>query len=244
MLVKLIVILAVSLISVFPVQAGSVVETTEFEKELNIALGDGAGEIAEIIQKYLEEEPAYLIIYEAMEVAEYDEEVVSTIMFFVEDGDEIMFYNQPLRTFLSVEEAQRMADAINSGHEADYLQVNLGYFIDIIDLYDGIEVETAEGVKVMDSEAAYDYLINGLEGNEDYPYNHRERQELLVTALVDKMDSSDGIPSLTGIIPILYNGVRQIESNRTFMGKVGIGLKFINHGFENIKLYQPEPADY
>ena len=243
MIIKLILILVIFISSVLPIQ-GSQLEATEFEAEIGINLGDGAGEIAEIIQNYLKDDPAYLIIYESMEVSEYDGEVVSTIMFFVNEGDEIKFYNQPLRTFLSIEDAEKVAAAINSENEADYLRVNLGYFIEIIDLYDGIEVETADGLREMDSKAAYDYLVNGLEAYDQYPFDHRERQELLVNSLVEKMDQSDGIPSLTGIISILYNGVQQIDSNRSFMGKVGIGIRFVNYGFENIEFYQPDPEDY
>ena len=244
MFLKILLVFILIILPIAPGHANHVRIETDFEQDINVALGEGAGEIAEIIQKYLKENPAHLIVYEAMEVKEYDEEVVSTIMFFVDKDNELKFYNQPLRTFLSIKEAEKVSNAINLGHEADYLRVNLSYFIDIIDFYNGIEVRTAAGLKEMNSEIAYDYLINGLDINGGYPYDHRERQELLVTALIDKMDSSDGIPNLTGIISILYNGVRQIDSNRSFMGKVGIGLNFINHGFENIKFYQPEPKDY
>ena len=239
LLVILLIFLPVNLTGVEGVDASA-----DIERELNLSLGEGSAEIADIIQDYLKTQPPFLVVYEAMNIAEFDEEVVSTIMFFIEEGDDLKFYNLPLRTFLPVEEAEKITDFLVDTDDFDHLRVNLGYFIEVIDLFGGIEVYTADGYIEMDSEDAENYLIYGLEDYGSYPYDHRERQELLMLALIEKMDQTDGIPSITNALSILYNGIQKIESNLSFLGKARLGIRLMNYGFENIEFYQPEPEMY
>lgn len=219
----------------------SIISSSRTERETGISLGDGAGEIADILADKLNGE-AFLIIYEAMEVSEFENEVVSTIMFFLKEDEQIYLYNLPLRTFLETENAKKIAREVNGHLDTDYLKVNLGYFIDIIDLYGGIEVETAEGIKFMDSEAAAAYLESGL--YDEYPLDHRVRQENLINGVIAKMSSYDGNPDSLESLSILYNGAERIDSNLGIIGKSLLGIRFMNYGFENIEFYQPVPEDY
>ncbi|MGM0413954.1 MAG: hypothetical protein ACQEQP_02085 [Bacillota bacterium] len=215
--------------------------SSKIELKTDVKLGDGAGEIADILADKLNGE-AFLIIYEAMEVSEFENEVVSTIMFFLKEDEQIYLYNLPLRTFLETENAKKIAREVNGHLDTDYLKVNLGYFIDIIDLYGGIEVETAQGRKFMDSKAADAYLKTGL--YDRYPFDHRVRQENLMKGVIAKMSSYDGNPDSLESLSILYNGAQKIESNLGMLGKSLLGIRFMNYGFENIEFYQPLPEDY
>jgi len=215
--------------------------TSRIELKTGINLGDGAGEIADVLTDSLNGQ-AFLIVYEAMEVSEFENEVISTIMFFLEETEQIYLYNLPLRTFLNSEDARKIAREVNGHLDTDYLKVNLGYFIDVIDLYGGIEVETAQGRKFMDSKTADSYLESGL--FEGYPYNHRVRQENLMNGVIAKMSGYDGNPNLLESLSVLYSGAQRIESNLGMLGKSLLGLRFINYGFENIQFYQPLPENY
>lgn len=219
----------------------SIISSSRTERETGISLGDGAGEIADILADRLKGQ-AFLIVYEAMEVSEFKNEIVSTIMFFIEEDEQIYLYNLPLRSFLDPGDASKVAREVNGHLDTDYLKVNLGYFIDIIDLYGGIEVETAQGRKFMDSKAADSYLKSGL--YDRYPFDHRVRQENLMKGFIAKMSSYDGNPNFLESLSILYNGAQKIESNLGMLGKSLLGLKFINYGFENIEFYQPVPENY
>ncbi len=218
-----------------------VLGSSRTELKTGINLGAGAGEIADILATRVNGQ-AFLIVYEAMEVSEFDGEVVSTIMFLLEKDDQIYLYNLPLRTFLEAEAARQIAREINGHLDTDYLKINLGYFIDVIDLYGGIEVETASGRRFMDSKAADAYLKAGL--YDEYPLDHRVRQENLINGIIARIASYDGNPNFLDSLSILYNGAQKIESNLGFLGKSLLGLRFINYGFENIEFYQPEPENY
>ncbi|MBF8437747.1 hypothetical protein I0Q91_11685 [Halanaerobiaceae bacterium Z-7014] len=219
----------------------SVISSSRVELETGVNLGEGAGEIADIIADKLNGQ-AFLILYEAMEVSEFENEVVSTIMFLYEEDDQIYLYNLPLRTFLDTEDAQKIAREVNGHLDTDYLRMNLGYFIDVIDLYGGIEVETAEGIRSMDSEAADSYLKSGL--YDEYPLDHRVRQENLINGVIQRMSNYDGNPDFLESLSILYSGAQRIDSNLGFLGKSLLGIRFINYGFENIEFYQPAPENY
>ncbi len=219
----------------------SVISSSRVELETGVNLGEGAGEIADIIADKLNGQ-AFLILYEAMEVSRFEDEVVSTIMFLLREDDQIYLYNLPLRRFLEFEEARKIAKEVNGHLDNDYLKINLGYFIDVIDLYGGVEVETAQGRKTMDSEEADSYLRSGLD--DDYPFDHRERQENLINAIMAKMSSDDHDVNFLEHLSILYSGVQRIDSNLGFLGKSLLGIRFINYGFENIEFYQPLPEDY
>ncbi|MFW6301352.1 MAG: hypothetical protein ACOC1W_02345 [Bacillota bacterium] len=219
----------------------SVMAMSRVELKTGVNLGEGAGEIADILAERLNGQ-AFLIVYEAMEVSEFDREVVSTIMFFLEKDDQIYLYNLPLRRFLKSEEARKIAREVNGHLDTDYLMINLGYFIEVIDLYEGIEVETAQGLKFMDSKAAEAYLRSGL--YDGYPFDHRARQENLMNGIIAKMTAYDGNPDFLESLSILSAGVQRIESNLSFLEKSLLGLRFINYGFENIEFYQPLPENY
>lgn len=132
-------------------------------EKLGLSLGSGAGEIADEIYHQLAGE-AEIFVYEAYQPPEAEEAEVSTIMFLLEkeEREGFIIHNLPLRTILTAAEAEELAVAVNQGQEADYLQLNLSYFIDVIDLYGEVEVETARGTWWMDSKAARRYLEEGL----------------------------------------------------------------------------------
>lgn len=237
---KKIIIMVLIIIIILFSGSQSVYSSSRIELKSGVNLGEGAGEIGDILAESLNGQ-AFLIVYEAMEVSEFENQVVSTIMFLLEKDDRIYLYNLPLRTFLKAEDARKIAREVNGHLETDYLMVNLGYFIDVIDLYGGIEVETAQGRKYMDSKAADSYLKSGL--SEDYPSDHRVRQENLMNGVVAKMSGSEDNPDFLESLSILYSGVQKIESNLGFLGKSLLGLRFVNYGFENIEFYQPLPEN-
>lgn len=220
-----------------PLRAAGIAE------RLNLSLGEGSAEIADNIYNQLEGS-ADIFLYEAYR-AEGEEEVsVSTIMFLVELEEGFEIHNLPLRTILTMEEAERLALAVNDNKETDYLKLNLSYFIEIIDLYGEVEVDTAQGLKKMDSQAARNYLKNGLEDGEDYPYGRVQRQQQILWALRDEMEAQEGLPSITGLISVFFRGLRDIDSSLGLVRGLSLGINFIRESPDNVAFYQPDAPDF
>ena len=218
------------------ISAGSLSQQFEFQ------LGDRSFEIAEIIQQEMKEE-VFLVVYEASGLQNSESVQVSTIMFFVEQKEDIMFYNLPLRTLISTKEAESLAAEISGQSEVDFIRINLHFFVDIFDLYDEIAVETAQGTKYMDSESAEDYLSYGLNTGGEYEYDRQTRQQRLMEALVTEMEE-EGRPGVFELIPIFLSGLRSIETNLGFPERVNLALQFVSYGLNNIEIYQPRPDEY
>lgn len=226
-------------VSVYPVQ----LQAEGIAERLNLTLGEGSAEIADNIYRQLRGR-ADLFLYEAFRSEDEEEVQVSTIMFLVELDEGFEIHNLPLRTMVTREEAERLALAVNDNKEADYIELNLSYFIDIIDLYGEVEVDTAQGSKKMDSQAARDYMERGLENREDYPFDRVQRQEQVLWAIRDEMEAQDGLPSIPGLISVFYRGLRDIDTSLGFFRGLSLGINFIREAPDNVAFYQPDAPDY
>ena len=222
-------------------------ERGEIEKDLGLELGPGAGEVADMIAEELSGR-ADIFVYEASEKEPEGHLVVSTIM-LVEDAEKkFIVHNLPLRTTIDPESAEELALAVNSGEEADYLWLNLSYFIEIVDLYDGVTVETATGPREMNTEEALDYLNHGLpdetENENEYKYDRLQRQEAIMWALEEEMEAHDGLPGLTGMLSLLRGGLREIETSLGLFRGIELGMRFIRSAPEDLKMYQPDAPGF
>lgn len=239
----LLLIFSFSLLAVFPGLNFSVRAAGEIEQELGLELGPGAGEIADMIAEELDGETD-IFVYEATEMEPEGELVVSTIMFLVEKEDIFEVHNLPLRTTIGPDEAEELARKVNKGKDADYLWLNLSYFIEIVDLYDGVTVETARGPKEMSTEEALDYLNHGLDVDGEYEFDRLQRQEQIMWGLEAEMEAHEGMPPLGDMISLIYGGLQEINTNIGLIRGVNLGFRLIRGGPEDIKMYQPDTPEY
>ena len=221
--------------------SASELQKGEITAELGIELGPGAGEIADQIAAELDGE-AEIFIYEASELEPVGSLVVSTIMFLEDKTEGYAIHNLPLRTTVEPAEAEELAKAVNAGQEADYLWLNLSYFIEVVDLYDGVTVETAAGSREMDAESALDYLNYGLE--EDYPHDRLERQEAIMWGLEQEMQEHEGLPDLGGMFSLLAGGLSEIETSLDLFRGIELGVRVLRRAPDDVEMYQPDAPDY
>lgn len=242
-LVFLLIFLSFSFMAVSPGTGFSVSARGEIEAELGLELGPGAGEVADMIAEELEG-GTDIFVYEATEMEPEGKLVVSTIMFLVEKEDIFEVHNLPLRTTIAPNKAEELAREVNMGSEADYLWLNLSYFIEIVDLYDGVTVETARGPKEMSAAEALDYLNYGLDVEGEYEYDRLERQEQIMWGLEAEMEAHEGLPPLGDLISLVYGGLQEIDTNLGLIRGVQLGYRLIRGGPEDIKMYQPDAPEY
>ena len=221
----------------------SPIQSAGLAEQLNLELGEGSAEIADEIYYQLDGR-ADLFLYEAYQAEGEEEAKISTIMFLVELDDGFEIHNLPLRTILSREEAEKLAVAVNSDLDVDYVKLNLSYFIDVIDLYGEVEVETARGPKKMDREAARRYLEEGPEDEEDYEFDRVQRQEQILWAIREEMNGENGLPRITGLISIFYRGLRDIDTSLGLLRGLSLGVNFIRESPDNVAFYQPDAPEF
>ena len=221
----------------------SPIQSAGLAEQLNLELGEGSAEIADEIYYQLDGR-ADLFLYEAYQAEGEEEAKISTIMFLVELDDGFEIHNLPLRTILSREEVEKLAVAVNSDLDVDYVKLNLSYFIDVIDLYGEVEVETARGPKKMDREAARRYLEEGPEDEEDYEFDRVQRQEQILWAIREEMNGENGLPRITGLISIFYRGLRDIDTSLGLLRGLSLGVNFIRESPDNVAFYQPDAPEF
>ncbi len=239
----LLLLLFCSLIFMTPGLSASSFQSANLAEQLNLELGEGSAEIADEIYYQLDGR-ADLFLYEAYQAEGEEEAKISTIMFLVELDDGFEIHNLPLRTILSREEAEKLAVAVNSDLEVDYVKLNLSYFIDVIDLYGEVEVETARGPRKMDREAARRYLEEGPEDEEDYEFDRVQRQEQILWAIREEMNGENGLPRITGLISIFYRGLRDIDTSLGLLRGLSLGVNFIREAPDNVVFYQPDAPEF
>ena len=242
-LITLLVIFNFTLLAAWAGLSSPVTARGDIETELGLELGPGAGEIADMIAAELQGE-ADIFVYEASELEPAGELVVSTIMFVVERDDIFEVHNLPLRTTIAPEKAEELAREVNSGDQADYLWLNLSYFIEIVDLYDGVTVETARGAREMSTEEALDYLNYGLEVEGEYEYDRLERQEQIMWGLEAEMEAQEGLPPLGDMLTLIQGGLQEIDTNLGLIRGVRLGFRLLRGGPEDIKMFQPDTEEY
>jgi len=226
--------------------SASELQKGEITADMGIELGPGSGEIADQIDAELQGE-AEIFVYEASELEPEGRLVVSTIMFLEDKTEGYAIHNLPLRTTVEPAEAEELALAVNDGREADYLWLNLSYFIEVVDLYDGVTVETAAGSREMDAESALDYLNYGLEGFEDfedYPHDRLERQEAIMWGLEQEMQEHEGLPDLGGMFSLLAGGLSEIETSLDLFRGIELGVRVLRRAPDDVEMYQPDAPDY
>ncbi len=194
-------------------------------------LGDGAKEIGLQVRDKMEKE-ADLVLYEVTP----DEDRATFIIFLLvnDDHQRIDIYQVPLRNQVDIRAAEEIAQYINRGPIELYARANLLYFVDIIDIYDGVTIQTREGPIKMDSKRAREYM-QIKEQAEDF--ERLKRQEEILLALEEKMFDSTNIFKFPRLVRELYTGLNRIESNITLWDGLQIGYYAVSYGLDQIQVY-------
>ena len=209
---------------------------TPLEEELGVQLGEGAGAIATVIKRELDNNTD-LVVYETSAAGE-----ISFLVFvdIRKDIQKIAVYQVPLRTQLDKDTAARMVEIMNGSPVEKYVMANLGHFIEVIDAYGGVNVETEKGNKWLDSKMALEYME--LKEGED-EFARLQRQEEILWAMETQIGDPDSSVSYPRLITALYRGVRRVETNMSLLEIIRYALYAVRYGFIDVTIPKTVRAD-
>ena len=158
-----------------------------------------------------------------------------------EEENRIKGYNIPFIKEISVSKAEKIAETINGGEIDNYLKFNVLNFVEVVELYEQITIETGSGFINMNKQESLDYLENG---KREDKYNRLGRQIKFFEAINDTIRSNNSLFKIPSLLSILNRGYHQTDTNMGRLQAINFGFKFLNYDSEDIIIYFPGPDTF